>query len=276
MSEKMKANTIFDSFLGRSSIEGAYAKVDESDSWYDTINTVHSSLEEIKKNPSELFEITATDGYKLRAIYYPCGNSNKTMIFIHGYKSHAERESALPALFYRSHGYNVLIPYQRAHGISEGNYISFGALECSDLGLWVDKINSLHSAGNIVIHGFSMGAGIALFCCDTEMKNVSHIIADAPCVSIADILKSVCKNTFKKGYEKIEKCASERFISEFGVSPSELDATKTNHRVSGFKNRFINIHTIFLRQQLSSALQVKQRLWLQWIIQDKQCSWMKL
>ena len=227
MFEKNKANIMFNKFLGRSSIEGAYARVDESDSWYDTINTVHSSLEQIKKLPSELFEISSAEGYKLKAIYYPCDSSNKTIIFIHGYKSHAERESAFPALFYRSLGYNVLIPYQRAHGISEGKYISFGALERSDLRLWVDKVNSLHSDGSIIIHGFSMGAGIALFSCNMEMKNVSHIIADAPCVSIADVLKSVCKNTFKKGYERVEKHATERFIREFGISPSELDATKT-------------------------------------------------
>ena len=61
------------------------------------------------------------------------------MIWVHGYTSHAERESAFPSLFYRSLGYNVLIPYLRAHDISQGKYISFGALESKDLLLFYDE-----------------------------------------------------------------------------------------------------------------------------------------
>ena len=132
MFEKIKGNRFFEMFMKRPDIDKAYAMVPPTDSWYDTITTVHHSLAQIQKLPHEILEITSHDGLKLKAIYYP-GEGNQTAIWIHGYTSHAERESAFPGLFYLSLGYGVLIPYQRAHGISEGKYIAFGALEYRDM-----------------------------------------------------------------------------------------------------------------------------------------------
>ena len=134
MLEKMKANILFTQLLKRPDINKAYAMVKPTDSWYDTITKVHNSLAEIQKLPREVLEITACDGVSLKGIYYPGEkNSKVTVICIHGYTSHAEREWAFPGLFYLSLGYNVLIPYQRAHGMSGGKYISLGALERVDM-----------------------------------------------------------------------------------------------------------------------------------------------
>ena len=98
MFDKLKANIIFHSLLKRPNIEKAYAMVPPTDSWYDTITTVHNSLAEIQKLPHDHLEITSHDGLKLKALYYP-GESNVTVICAHGYTSHAEREWAFPGLF---------------------------------------------------------------------------------------------------------------------------------------------------------------------------------
>ena len=224
MFEKLKANMLFKSLLKRPDISKAYKMVDESDSWYDTISCVHRSLDEIKKNHREVLEIKSFDNYKLKAIYYPCENSAKTMIWVHGYTSHAERESAFPSLFYRSLGYNVLIPYLRAHDISQGKYISFGALESKDLLLWVNKINEINKQGSIIIHGLSMGGGVALFACNKEMENVKAIIADAPSTSIRDFFNNVSKEVFKEEGEKVAMHAINRFEKEFNVNIDDYNA----------------------------------------------------
>ncbi len=114
MFEKQKANILFDKLLKKPDISKAYAMVPPSDSWYDTITTVHNSLAEIQKLDHQVLEITSHDNLKLKAIYYPNNEENKknvTVICVHGYTSHAEREWAFPGLFYHSLGYNVLIPY---------------------------------------------------------------------------------------------------------------------------------------------------------------------
>ncbi len=225
MLEKLKADIIFHRLFKRPDINKAYKMVPPTDSWYDTISCVHNSLAEIWKVPHETWEITSHDGLKMQGIYYPCG-SRKTMIWFHGYTSHAERESAFPSLFYRSLGYNVLIPYQRAHAISEGKYISFGALESKDLLCWVDKVNKTVGDGSVVLHGLSMGGAIVLFASNQPMRNVKCIVADAPNTSIAEVLRNVSKSVDKRNGEKVAQLAMKRFQQEFGVDPTAYNASK--------------------------------------------------
>lgn len=224
MFEKFKANILFEKLLGRPDIEKAYAMVPPTDSWYDTITNVHNSLKEIQEKPHDILEITSHDNLKLKGVYYPNNNSkNVTVICVHGYTSHAEREWAFPGLFYLSLGYNVLIPYQRAHGLSEGKYITFGALEYKDMLGWVNKINEMNPDDDIIIHGLSMGGGIALDLADKDMKNVKGIISDAPSVSIRDFFENVSKEVFKKGYEKVAEHAIARFKKEFGADVKDFE-----------------------------------------------------
>ena len=224
MFEKFKADILFTQVLKRPDIEKAYAMVPPTDSWYDTITKVHNSLKEIQEEPHEMLEITSHDNLKLRGVYYPNNNSKKvTVICVHGYTSHAEREWAFPGLFYLSQGYNVLIPYQRAHGPSEGKYITFGAMEHKDMLSWVREINEMNPDDAIIIHGLSMGGGIALDLADKEMKNVKGIIADAPSVSIRNFFEDIAKQVFKKEYEKVAACAIERFKKEFDADVNDFE-----------------------------------------------------
>lgn len=225
MFEKIKANVLFNKLLKRPDINKAYAMVPPSDSWYDTIQKVHNSLAEIQTKPHQTLEITSRDNLKLRGVYYP-NNSDVTVICAHGYTSHAEREWAFPGLFYLSLGYNVLIPYQRAHGLSEGKYIAFGALEHIDMVDWVKKINELTPDGKIVIHGLSMGGGIVLDLSKLEIENVKCLIADAPSISIEQFFKNVSKEFFKKDSEKIASYAIKRFQKEFGCAAGDFEAVK--------------------------------------------------
>ena len=223
MFEKLNANILFNKLLGRPDIEKAYAMVDESYTWYDTIKKVHESLEEIKKKNNEILEITSKDNIKLRGVYYP-NNSDVTVICVHGYTSHAEREWAYPGLFYLSLGYNVLIPYQRAHGLSEGKYLSFGALEQIDMIDWINKINLINPNGKVIIHGLSMGAGIVLDLSKYEIDNVKCLIADAPSVSIKSFFENVTKEVFKKNTNKIIKYLIKRFNKEFNVDINDYES----------------------------------------------------
>ena len=224
MFDKLKAKILFNKLLGRPDINKAYAMVDESDSWYDTIKTVHDSLAIIKEKEHEIIEIKSHDDLSLRAVYYP-NNSNVTVICVHGYTSHAEREWAFPGLFYQSLGYNVLIPYQRAHGISEGKYITFGSLEHLDMLRWVEKVNEINKAGKIIIHGLSMGGGITLDLANIQMENVKCLISDAPNISIKNFFYGVSNEVFKRGANKIAGFVVKKYKKEFGYNVSEFEVS---------------------------------------------------
>lgn len=226
MFEKLKARILFEMMLRRPDISKAYAMVPPEDSWFDTISKVHSSLEEIQKLPHEMLELTSDDGLKLQAVYYP-GSSNKTVICVHGYTSHAEREWAFPGLFYHGLGMNVLIPYQRAHGPSEGRYITFGALEQLDMLRWVDKVNGLHPDGQILIHGLSMGGGIVLDLASKDMKNVKCLISDAPNESIESFLRGYTGHAFKQDAVRIYPHIRALYQKKFGCDPVDYDRTRT-------------------------------------------------
>lgn len=226
MLERLKAKRLFRKLLGRPDINKAYAMVGPEDSWYKTIKQVHDSLAEIQKLPSQILEISSHDNLKMKGIYYPCG-SKKTVIWVHGYTSHAERESAFPGLFYRSLGFNVLVPYLRAHGHSEGKYISFGALERMDMLRWVDKVNELCPDGQILIHGISMGGGIVLDLASQEMKNVRCMISDAPTDSISECLHGMTQYFYKKKANKIYPHVLDLFTKEFSADACDFNRAKT-------------------------------------------------
>ena len=145
------------------------------------------------------------------------------MIWIHGYTSHAERESAYPGLFYYGLGFNVLIPYLRAHGPSEGKYIALGALEYMDIMGWVDKVNAVHPDGKILIHGLSMGGGIALDLATCEMENVIGLVVDAPSGTIEGMLRGISCGVFKKDGNKVADCVLELFQKEFAADARAFD-----------------------------------------------------
>ena len=229
MFAKLKANILFENLLKRPDIEKAYKMVGPEDSWFDTITTVHRSLAEIQKLPHEDLQITSHDGLKLYGLYYP-GDSDRTVIWIHGYTSHAERESAFPGLFYRRLGFNVLIPYLRAHGPSEGKYISFGPMECADMQLWVNKVNEIHPNGSILIHGLSMGGGVALDLAMVQMQNVKCMVVDAPSYSIDGFLFGVSCHADKKHAEQVYAHLCDRFQKVFSADPKKFD------RVANIKN----------------------------------------
>ena len=224
MFEGLKVQRVFRKGLYRPDIRKAYKKVPPSDSWYETINKVHDSLAEIQILPHDRPSISSHDGLRLEAVWYPAqGDSDRTVICVHGYTSHAEREWAFPGLFYHSLGYNVLIPYQRAHGRSEGRYISLGALEHLDMMAWVDHVNKLIPSGKILIHGLSMGGGIVLDLACKEMKNVKCLISDAPSMDIEGFFKWMCYDVCKDKDGRIYAKAMKRFQKEFGVDAQDFD-----------------------------------------------------
>ena len=226
MFEQIKAKKFINRFFKRPDIDVAYKMVPPTDSWYETICKVHNSLSEIKKLPHQDVEVVSHDNLKLKGLYYP-GNSNVTIVCCHGYTSHAEREWAFPGLFYLSLGYNVLIPYQRAHGPSEGKHITFGVLEHLDMKKWIDKVNEINPQGRIVVHGLSMGGCVSLLLANQELVNVKAIISDAPSIGLNTFVKYVALDAFKDKKGKIKDKVIELIKQEINLDPTPYNIFET-------------------------------------------------
>lgn len=119
-----------------------------------------------KKRPVEI----TSDGLHLAGEYFDFGG-HKAVLILAG-----RMESCLYSYYfaepYRESGYNVLVIDNRAHGLSDGKYVSLGYKEYRDVQGWC---RLLESFGNdeIILHGICIGASTALFAILDENAPVS-------------------------------------------------------------------------------------------------------
>lgn len=123
---------------------------------------------------------------KLHA-HYINQNSDKTIIIMHGY-TYTLYGSYKYAKYFIDHDYNVLMPDQRFHGLSEGKYSTVGYKEKIDLRNWIDFIYQKNPHNKVLgLHGESMGAATCLL--EGHNNHIDFIISDCSFSSFKQQLK---------------------------------------------------------------------------------------
>lgn len=147
----------------------------------------------------ELVSITSHDGLKLSAWEIPAETDTPkgTLIVFHGYRSLATVDYAPQVRFLHELGYNLLVPYQRSHGESEGKYITYGINERYDCKGWAEYAAE-HFGGDIFLSGISMGSSTVMMASNLDLpENVRGIIADCGFTSPWEIMKVVAWRDYK-------------------------------------------------------------------------------
>lgn len=118
-----------------------------------------AGLKVMKNMESEDAYMESRDGLKLHAYMYPAEKKPKKFVIgIHGYRSYSRPEYAPYIEFYQDLGYSMLLPDDRAHRPSEGDYIGFGVLDRLDCVDWAKYlVNTYGEDIEILLHGVSMG-----------------------------------------------------------------------------------------------------------------------
>jgi pimeloyl-ACP methyl ester carboxylesterase len=150
-------------------------KMQESADWF------------MNRNPQNVY-ITSYDGLKLHAYYLVADNAKGTVLLMHGYHSSGLRDFACIYEYFYNQGYTVLLPDQRAHGQSEGKFLTFGVRERFDCRDWINWLNNRPECTDIKseskllpiwIMGISMGSATVMYTAGFDLpKNVQGIIAD--------------------------------------------------------------------------------------------------
>ena len=157
--------------------------------YYDYIVTSDRWLKE--HNAKDIC-IQSADGLMLHGLWIPAEHPRGTVLFAHGYRSTYLVDFGAAFSFYHARGMNLLIPDQRAHGKSQGRYITFGVKESEDMKRWIAYHNSHFQNIPIVLCGISMGASTMLFLADQNLaSNVCGIIADCGFSSPKEIICEV-------------------------------------------------------------------------------------
>ena len=152
------------------------------------------------QNPEQI-SLMSRDGLRLSAYYLPAETeSNKALILMHGYRARELADFAGLYQFYHEQGYHLLVPRQRSHSGSDGQYITMGVKERHDCRMWAEYMNSrLGEDCNLYLSGISMGCATVLMSTAPEVKlpaNVRGIIADCGYTSPYDIFSHVLKQDF--------------------------------------------------------------------------------
>ena len=150
------------------------------------------SYEWTRRQKTEKVVIESDDGLKLDATFLsnPANKnegSRKVVLFSHGYGGRSIWDMGIFARYYFNKGFDILFPDQRAHGKSEGKYITMGAWESADLAEWAKWIcGRCGDDCRIIVHGWSMGAASAYLSVKYMPDQVKGVVFDCGYASVYD------------------------------------------------------------------------------------------
>lgn len=145
----------------------------------------------------ELLEIESRDGLKLKGWFYDQGGAVTVLLF-HGYRGGPEELSGIASRLYKK-GMNILLVYQRAHGLSEGKYFTMGTKEKLDAVDWARAIAARKPGGKLVLFGWSMGGNTVMGAVGEELPaGVVCAVEDCGYEDLRDQLLFSCRNSMPR------------------------------------------------------------------------------
>ncbi len=146
----------------------------------------------------ETLTVYSADGTLLRGHYLPAKNARGTAILLHGFRSEPDGDFGGAAACFQERGFHVLLPIQRAHAGSEGNFIGFGLLERYDIQAWANAIAEREGPDHpIILYGVSMGATTVMMASALTLPDsVKALIADCGYTSPKEMFRAVMQRDF--------------------------------------------------------------------------------
>lgn len=142
--------------------------------------------------------IQAVDGLQLWSVFLPAEGSHRWAICMHGYHDTYESMGAIGRRYYET-GWNVLMPDQRGHGKSEGDYVGWGYDERLDLVAWINHVVRRDPQAEIVIHGVSMGAATVLMATGGPLpRQVKAAVSDCAFTTVEEEMRHVVLQRAKR------------------------------------------------------------------------------
>lgn len=148
--------------------------------WDQYMDVIHQKKEQMMSQEHEDIYQHSKDDLKLHATYFPGNRGKKMVICFHGYTSQGTSDYIGLSSYYMSHGYQMLLVDERAHGESEGEYIGFGYRDRIDAMGWIDWVIKTNGEDiELLLHGMSMGGATVLMASGLALpKQVKGIISD--------------------------------------------------------------------------------------------------
>lgn len=150
-----------------------------------------------KQHPRRV-EIMSRDGLRLVSHIIEAENPRAVIILMHGFHSNGIHDFSLALEFYHKLGFTLIVPDQRAHGESEGKYITYGVKEKEDCALWAKYSAKRYPGLPIILDGLSMGASTVMLATGEDLPpEVCGVIADCGYTTPMAIFRHFILHNFK-------------------------------------------------------------------------------
>jgi uncharacterized protein len=151
----------------------------------DEIAEAHRSAQALNAELEDA-SITASDGAILRGwIIRPNHGNGNAVILLHGLADNRLGMTGYAQLLV-DHGFTVLMPDARAHGVSGGALATYGLLERNDIREWFDFLQAKEHPGCTFGFGESMGAAELLQSLEAQTRFCA-VAAESPFATFREI-----------------------------------------------------------------------------------------
>ena len=183
---------LFLRFYGRISAKKMEKNLHKDPYYHDYLPLIKECRDKLEGRYEDVYT-EAFDRLKLHGFYFD-NNSKRIVIMFHGAHSSAFNNFGYIANNMLDHGYSLLIIDERAHGLSEGKYFTYGVKEHKDVLTWVDFVKNNYPDKEIILYGISMGAhSIALASDQLDERIVKAMVLDSSFENIDELFDNIMK-----------------------------------------------------------------------------------
>ncbi len=166
--------------------------------WFSYTPVLQPALEWFQKQPWEEVAVSAADGCTLSGLWLAKRAAKACLLLMHGYGALPQNLSVI-ARWAARQGWSVLLPYERSHGKSGGEYATLGLLEAEDARLWAEKAKEL--AGDhtkLILLGSGMGGFAVLHALSGALpESVCAVVSDGAYACPREMVRRVMKEEMR-------------------------------------------------------------------------------
>ncbi|MFD1429547.1 alpha/beta hydrolase [Lacticaseibacillus mingshuiensis] len=185
----------------------------------------YSEVDWVQNQRPVVWHLDTFDGHRVSALWLEHPGSKRAVIIGHGYKGTGITMSNYAHLFYDM-GFSVLMPDDRGHGVSDGDYISFGWLDRRDYLDWLHRmVEALGPDCELLLFGTSMGgATVCLVAGESTLPHqVRAIVEDCGYSSLDGELTYLMRRLFRLPREPLVPLASFINYRRLGFRIEQVD-----------------------------------------------------
>ena len=150
------------------------------------------------KDRGRFYETVSHDNLRLTAHYIPPeGEMRGIFLMVHGFRSCGFHDFSGAVHDISKLGFGCMVIDQRAHCLSGGDTVCFGAMERYDVIRWAELIEREFPGAPVILDGISMGGATVMAAAGLDLPaNVRGIIADCGYTSMRAIFNEVIRTKF--------------------------------------------------------------------------------